>query len=244
MAPLTQWGSRSPTGTPTWGVPLRAPSGGSRGVPPLGPAGGPRIVSFRKTPRDPPGPPGGQKSAHFVGYLINLPFGTNMAPLFLGFLTPRDKHGTPPKGGLDTPPKHPPYGPPLSYRFLETRKAQKGRFWGSFGTPFGPPLDPFGTPPGPPLGGPPGGGARGGARGPPGRPGAPGAKIRVSRCPAGDPQNGQKTPFFGGSGDPPMVPPIEPYWARGSQPPLASPSTGAMLWDRPCRSLAACMSIP
>ena len=29
-------------------------------------------------PRDGPGHPPGQKSAHFVGYLINLPFGTNM----------------------------------------------------------------------------------------------------------------------------------------------------------------------
>ena len=55
LGPPNPMGVEEPDGDPHLGVPLRAPSGGSRGVPPLGPAGGPKIVRFRGTPENPPG---------------------------------------------------------------------------------------------------------------------------------------------------------------------------------------------
>ena len=110
LGPPNPMGVEEPDGDPHLGGPPKGALRGVQGGTPLGSGWGPQN---RQVPGDPRKPPGGQKSAHFVGYLINLPFGTNMAPLFLGFSTPRDKHGTPPKGGLDTPPKHPPMDPPF-----------------------------------------------------------------------------------------------------------------------------------
>ena len=228
---------------PPLGVPQRAPSGGSRGVPPLGPAGDPQN---RQVPENPPGPPAGQKSAHFVGYLINLPFGTNMGHEFLGFFAILGQTWDPPKRGLDTPQNTPPLGPPI----LTVNVRLEGPKTPFFGVPYGSQLDPFWTPlrppRDPPRGAPRPGGRAGGPGGPPGRPGAPGAKIRISRPTQGGSLGVPKTAIFGGSRVPPMGPPIEPYWARGSQPPLASPSTQercygidhAALLRHACRSLS------
>ena len=212
----------------------------------MGPAGGPKTVRFRGIPKNPPGPPGGQKSAHFVGYLINLPFGTNMAPLFLGFLDPPGQTWDPPKRGSGYPPKTPPLWTPPFLQIPRDKEGPKGSFlgvfWDPFWTPFGPPMDPPGTPPGGP---PRRGGARGGPGAPPGARGAPGAKIRISRPPAGDPQNGQKTPFLGVPGQPPMGPPFGPTGQGGPNPPLHPPPQErcygvdhAALLRHACRSLS------
>ena len=73
----------TPLGTPREGLPrepiyilfvLLGPILGGPGDPPWGPPWGPPRAPPRGAPRAPP--PGGQKSAHFFGYLITLPVGT------------------------------------------------------------------------------------------------------------------------------------------------------------------------
>ena len=145
-----------------------------------------------------------------------------------------------------TPPFWTPFWTPFSVRFLAPRGSKNGPFWGSFWTPFWTPFGPpFGPPRDPPWGAPPAGGRAGGPGAPPGARGAPGAKIRISRPPAGDPQNGQKTPFLGVPGQPPMGPPFGPTGQGGPNPPLHPPPQErcygidhAALLRHACRSLS------
>ena len=106
LGPPNPMGVEEPDGDPHLGGPPKGALRGVQGGTPLGSGRGPQNRPF---PGDPRKPPGGQKSAHFVGYLINLPFGTNMAPLFLGFLAPPG----PPICGYGYPPKNTPFLDPL-----------------------------------------------------------------------------------------------------------------------------------
>ena len=189
-------------------------------------------------PRDTPGPPAGQNFAHFVGYLINLPFGTNMGHFFFGifciFGTKLAGTKLPICGGSKIPPKNTLFLTPKKGYFRYEKGLEKGQKRPIFGVIFrvknGPFLTPFwtpknpppGPPGGPPRGAPPGGGARG--------PGGGGGNfrnfpVRAKMCKncknrhfRGFRKNPQKWPFLTPTGwrgfPPPHHPPLTPGWDR------------------------------
>ena len=129
-------------------------------------------------PRDTPGPPAGQNFAHFVGYLINLPFGTNMGHFFFGifcvFGTKLAGTKMAISGGSKIPPKNTLFLTPKKGYFRYEKGLEKGQKRPIFGVIFRAKNDPFLTPfwtpknppPGPPGGPPRGAPPRAGARGP------------------------------------------------------------------------------
>ena len=191
---------------------------GVRGVPPR-PYGGPPLG--HPPPRDPPGTNLGRNFAHFVGYLINLPFGTNMGHEFLDKIAHFGTFWTNIRLYIRSAlPKHPPKRPllgvpqdPPFWTVSALQEAPKTGFLGvHWGVPKRPPNGPLSIPPWtcprPP--------SRGGPAG-----GAPGAGARAGGAPPGPPRGPPWGPPFW---TPFWNPPIDPQtlYCEGE---LRSPST-------------------